>query len=455
MLEVQRTENIHLFTLAEVKKVSGFVGNFDVEVLLKPKYTNEKCIGCGVCIDVCPAHTASEFDQSLGSRTAIYLAFAQAVPLVVQIDMDKCINCELCKAACEFDAIDFDQEPEGQVINFNVGSIVVATGWDEFRSEGNLGYGIYDNVITQLELERMLAPNGPTFGHLVKPSDGKQPKNILFIQCVGSRSIKDGDNRHCSSGVCCMISIKNTKLIKQHYPDAEVTVAFIDIRASGKAYEEYFLAARKEGVKFVKASIPKIEEDKETQNLKVIIGDMLADNLVMKEIEYDLVVLSSGMQPANGIKELTNVIKMETSPDGFYKEFHARLNTVDTSVAGISLAGACQGPKSIAETIMQSKGAASSASIILNQGGFKMAMIKGVVDLDRCSKCGLCVDNCPYDAITLAPEGAVVDEVKCRGCGMCVMSCPSKAITVRNARDNQFKALIDNLLFKVIPEEAK
>jgi len=446
MLEVQRTENIHLLTYSEVKSVKGFVGNFEVEVLKKPRYTNSKCIGCRACEDVCPAYAPSEFDQNLGYRKAIYVAFTQAVPLVAQIDMDKCIECGLCETACELNAIDRTQKPE--VVTFKVGTIIVATGWDEFREVGYCGYGVYENVITQLELERILAPNGPTFGHLIRPSDGKHPKKILFVQCVGSRDLKR--NKYCSSGVCCMISIKNTKLIKQHDPETDITVAFIDIRAAGKAYEEYFLECRKYGVKFVKSGIPRIEEDPETKNLIVYMMDTLNGTEEMQRYEFELVVLSSSMEPAKGIEKLNDVLKLETSPGGFFKEYHARLNTVDTNTAGISLAGASHGPKSIAETIMQAKGAASSASMIMEPGQYTMLLIKAVVDLNRCSVCGLCVNNCPYNAITLEKDGAYVNEVACRGCGICAMTCPSAAITVRGARNSQFFNYLDSMLAKYI-----
>jgi len=448
MLDINRNKNIHLKTLTEIQSVSGFVGNFEVEVLQRAKYTTSDCNGCGACVDVCPAYGASEFDQKLGTRKAIYIAFAQAVPMVAQIDMDKCIKCGLCQEACELKAVNFDDTDK--VEKLKVGTIIVATGWDEFRQEGYLGYGEYPNVITQLELERILAPNGPTYGNIIRPSDGKHPHKILFIQCVGSRDLKR--NKHCSSGVCCLISIKNTKLIKQHDANIDVTVAFIDIRAGGKAYEEYYLESRKYGVKFVKASIPRIQEDPETHNLKIYMQDMLENCSEMREHEYDLVVLSSAMEPAHGIEILNEKLKLERSPDGFFKEYHARLNPVDTNTVGISLAGASQGPKSIAETIMQAKGAASSASIIMRPGEYKMRMEKAIVDEGRCSKCGLCVNNCPYKAITLEPvqRFAVVDEVKCRSCGICAQTCPSQAITVRNSRGMQFNAVIDNLLYHAV-----
>jgi len=448
MLEVNRNENIHLMTLAEVQKVSGFVGNFEVEVLQHAKYTNQDCNGCGACVDVCPAYGASEFDQNLGPRKAIYIAFAQAVPMIAQIDMDKCIKCGLCTEACELNAINFDDT--GKIEKLKVGTIIVATGWDEFREEGYLGYGKYPNVITQLELERILAPNGPTYGDIIRPSDGKHPHKILFVQCVGSRDLKR--NRHCSSGVCCMISIKNTKLIKQHDPDIDITVAFIDIRAGGKAYEEYYLESRKYGVKYVKASIPRLQEDPETGNLKVYMQDMLENCSELKEEEFDLVVLSSAMEPAIGIDELNNVIKLERSQDGFFKEFHSRLSPIETSTVGVTLAGAAQGPKSISESIMQAKGAASSANLIMRPGEYVMRMEKAIVDEARCSKCGMCVTNCPYGAIILDPKTKIakVNDVSCRACGLCANTCPSAAITVRNSRNSQFNAVIDNLLYRAL-----
>jgi len=444
MLEVNRTKNIKLMTYSEVKNITGYVGNYEVEILRKPRYTTDKCNGCGACTKLCPASAPSEFNQNLGIRTAIYIAFAQAVPMVAQIDMDHCIKCGLCESVCELKAIDFNQQPIIEKIK--VGTIIMATGWDEYKPEyGYLGYGIYNNVITQLELERILAPNGPTFGHLIRPSDGDEPKRILFVQCVGSRDLRR--NPYCSSGVCCMISIKNSKLIKQHYPDADITIAYIDIRAAGKSYEEYYSETRRYGIHFIKSSIASIKEDPITKNLKVIMGDMVSNNQQMKEYEFDLVILSCGMNPANGIEELNNIIKLERSPDGFFKEYHSRLNPVDTNMAGIVLAGAAHGPKSIAETIMQSKGAASSASLLLSAKSYVIKMVKAVVDEDRCSQCGLCVNNCPYYAISLNEKNiATIDEIKCRGCGICAMTCPSSTITVRNARNQQFNAVLDNLL---------
>ncbi len=443
MLDVARNENINLITYAEVTGISGYVGNFNVEITQRPRYVKDVCNGCGACMDVCPAHGHNEFNQFLNSRPAIYISFAQAVPSIAQIDMTKCIKCQLCQKACELEAIDFDQKEEK--MRFKVGTIIISTGWDEYIPEdGYLGYNQYDNVITQLQLERILAPNGPTGGHLVRPSDAKEPKKILFIQCVGSRDLNR--NAYCSSGVCCMISIKNSKLIKQHYPDTEVDVAYMDMRAAGKYYEEYYTSSRKEGVKYLRSNISRVEEDPKTKNLSVKVQDTLRESLGVREKEYDLIVLSAAMVPTYGVDVLKNIIKLEVTPDGFFKETHARLDPITTKIPGISLAGVAQGPKSIAESIMQAGGAAAAASNLMKRGKFKINLIIADVDKEKCSKCELCILNCPYNAIKMSKDGAEVDEITCRGCGSCLSNCPSEAITLKYYREKQYEDQIDALL---------
>jgi heterodisulfide reductase subunit A len=443
MLQSARTQGLNLYTYSEVEEVKGFVGNFTVKIRKKARFVNQDCNGCGACWEVCPAYGYNEFNEGLDSRKAIYSSFSQAVPSLAQIDMDRCIKCELCKAACEVDAIDFDQKDE--IIELNVGSIAVATGWDEFEPPtGYLGYNQYPNVITQLKLERILAPNGPTLGHLVRPSDGKEPKRILFIQCVGSRDLNM--NTYCSAGVCCMISIKNSKLIKQHSPDAQITVAYMDMRAAGKDYEEYFTLSRKEGIKYIRTNVSRIKEDPETHNLRIIMQNTLSSS-ELKELEYDLVILSASMVPAKGVESIQRLLKLETSQDGFFKEFHARLNPIDTKIPGIVLAGASQGPKSIVESIAQGRAAASSLARLMGKDKYRIVLIRAAVeDKDKCAKCGLCELNCPYNAITVMEDGAEVNEILCRGCGACLANCPSEAITLRYYREPQYEKQIDAIL---------
>lgn len=446
MLQATRTPGLNLYTYSEMEDISGFVGNFDVTIRKKARYVTNECNGCGACIEPCPVYGYDEFNEGLNPRKAIYVSFAQAVPSIAQIDMNQCIKCGLCQKACELDAINFDQQDE--LVTLKVGSVLVATGWDEYEPEtGYLGYNIYPNVITELKLERILAPNGPTLGHLVRPSDGKIPKNVLFIQCVGSRDLNK--NTYCSSGVCCMIAIKNSKLIKQHYPDTQIDVAYMDIRAAGKGYEEYFTASRKEGIRYIRTNISKLKEDPDTHNIKVIIQNTLRESLGIKELEYDLVVLSASMVPTKGNDKLQKILKLETSQDGFFKEFHSRLNPIDTKIPGIVLAGVSQGPKSIAESIVQGRAAASSLSRLMGKEIYRIRLIRATVDKEKCAKCGLCELNCPYDAIQLMDDGAEVNEILCRGCGSCLANCPSEAITLRYYREPQYEKQIDAILEEI------
>jgi heterodisulfide reductase subunit A len=434
-----------MYTYSELEDMSGFVGNFNVKIRKKARYITKDCNGCGACMEVCPAYGYDEFNEGLNPRKAIYVAFTQAVPSTAQIDMDKCIKCGLCKKICELNAVDFDQKDE--ILEIKVGSIIVATGWDEYEPEtGYLGYDIYPNIITQMKLERILAPNGPTLGHLARPSDGKRPKKILFIQCVGSRDLNK--NMYCSSGVCCMITIKNSKLIKQHYPDTEISVAYMDIRAAGKDYEEYYTASRKEGIRYIRTNVSKLKEDPDTHNLKIIMQNTLGTGK-LRELEFDLVVLSAAMVPAKGIEKIQKILKLETSQDGFFKEFHSRLNPIDTKIPGIVLAGVSQGPKSIAESIAQGRAAASSLSRMMSKDKYRILLIRADVDKEKCAKCGLCELNCPYAAISLKHDGAEVDEILCRGCGTCLANCPSEAITLRYYREPQYEKQIDAILEEI------
>jgi len=358
--------------------------------------------------------------------------------------MDACIKCGNCAKVCELTAVDFEQKDT--TVSIKVGGVIVATGWDEYIPEkGYLGYGEFENVITQMTFERMLAPNGPVIGHIVRPSDGKHPESMLFINCVGSRDIKR--NVYCSSGVCCMVSIKNAKLVKSHDPSVETVVAYIDIRAAGKAYEEYFMESRKAGVNYVRSKVVRIQEDSETKRLKVVLDNSAEPGHGLEEREFDLVVLSAAMVPSRTFAKLNQKLNLSTSPGGFLKEFHSRLNTVDTDVPGIALAGAVHGPKAISETIMQAKGAASSIGKLLKNGEYRIKLIRAIADQQKCAHCGMCAQACPYSAIRIDTEkGAIVDDILCRGCGLCANVCPGGAITIRYYRDQQFNQLIDTLL---------
>ncbi|MHA1269248.1 MAG: 4Fe-4S binding protein [Candidatus Helarchaeota archaeon] len=440
MLEVANNPKIRLMTYAEIKSVNGNIGNFEVVIEKKPRYVLEsKCNACGECTEVCPVYRPNEFDCNLGARKAIYRSFTQAVPSTFIIDMDSCIQCGLCKRVCDHEAIDYDMQIEYETIN--VGIIIVAPGFKIFDPHGLFGYGKYKNVLTQLELERLIAPNGPTLGELIRPSDKKHPKKIFMIQCVGSRSLRT--NLHCSSGVCCMVGIKNASLIKQHNPDAEIYIAYMDIRAAGKNYEEYYLNSRELGIKFIRGNISKIKE-LDNDNLFIKIENTLMKTIL--DLEVDLVILSVAMVPPNDIKKISDILKLEQGRSGFLKEYHDRLDPVSTKVPGIYLCGAVQGPKSIADSVTQGKAAASLAKIPINNGFVELRLIKAIIDPDRCSKCGLCVEICPYNALTFGDNGIpVVNEIICKGCGTCVSICRSESVTLRYYRNKGFEEYIDGV----------
>ncbi|MHA1488746.1 MAG: 4Fe-4S binding protein [Promethearchaeota archaeon] len=440
MLEADRHPNIEMLSFSEVVAVDGYIGNFKVQVKRKARFVVEdKCTGCGACTEVCPIYVPNSFDENLSARKCIDIAFAQAVPAIYDVVRESCVECFACVDACDLEAIDFSQEEK--IIELEVGTIIVATGWDIYQGN-DYGYGKYENVLTQIQLERILAPNGPTFGHLKRPSDRKRPSKILFINCVGSRSLKA--NNYCSV-VCCNLSVKNSKLIKSEYPDSEIFVNYIDMRVAGKGYEEYYRRAREANIIFTKGLIGKIEEDPITKNLIVQFEPVGTDTIIKRE--FHMVILSSASLPSKGTNEIAKIMNMEKTPDGFLKEAHARLDPINTKVTGIYLAGSCQGQKSIDLTVMQAKGAASSAGIPMGKGEYTIELIRAKPDDDRCAKCYKCIDACPYSAISINNEGKiVVDLIKCRGCGICAATCPSKAIELAHYLDKQYVAYIDELL---------
>ncbi len=440
MLEADRHENIEIMSYSEVVKVDGYIGNFRVQVNRKARFVNEKlCTGCGSCTEMCPIYVPNYFDENLSARKCIDIAFAQAVPAISNIERNSCVECFACVDACDTDAIDFSQQDE--IVELEIGTIIVATGWDLYQGD-DYGYGTYDNVITQIQLERILAPNGPTFGHLKRPSDRTRPKRVLFINCVGSRDLNT--NEYCSV-VCCNLSVKNSKLIMSEYPDSEIVVSYIDMRCGGKMYEEYYRRARDAGIIFIKGLIGKIEEDPITKNLKVQLEPVGTDSVV--QMEFDMVILSSASLPSQGTNQIASVMNIEKTSDGFLKEVHARLDPINTKVPGVYLAGSCQGQKSIDLAVSQAKGAASTAGIPMKHEEYTMELIRAKPIDERCAKCYKCIEACPYSAISVNEEGLiVVDLISCRGCGICAATCPSKAIELAHYKDIQYMAYIDELL---------
>lgn len=445
MLEANREEKITIHTMAEVDSVSGFIGNFEARVKNHPRRViADKCNGCGLCAQVCPVVIPNPFDEYMSARRVADHSFAQAVPNTYDIVDEACIHCYECVAACDQFAIDFSQEVE--FVDYKVGTIIVATGWDLYKppatgAPGRYGYGRHANVIDQVELERILAPNGPTLGHLSRPSDHKVPKRIVMIQCVGSRG---EDHPHCSD-VCCALAVKNAKLIKSEFPDAEIIISYIDIRTPGKDFEEYYARAREAGIIFVNGKVGTVEEDPATRDLVLTMDDKNSGEVI--ETRADLVVLSSASLASAGTNQIASVLKLEQNAEGFIKEFHSRLNPINAKTPGVFLAGACQGQKSIGPSVASGKGAASAASLFVNNEKHEIELIRAVVDeQENCSRCYRCVETCPYEAITIDQRGhVIVDMVACKGCGSCTNACRSQTIQLRYFRDRQYEAYVDAL----------
>ncbi len=439
MLEVNRHENIDILSYSEVKEVEGYVGNYDITVEKKPRYINDDCNGCGACTEVCPIYTSNYFDEHLSARKAIDISFGQAVPFLYDIDRDVCVECFNCVDACELNAIDFSQGPEE--VKFKVGTIIIATGWDIYEPFGEYGYGKFENVITEIQLERMLAPNGPLEGHVHRISDDKKPKEIVFIQCVGSR---ESERTYCS-GVCCMLALKNAKLLKEEFPDAIITICYIDIRTNEKGFEEYYQRAKDFDIRMIRGKVGEITEDPETKDVKVRVYSSLTDEIV--NIDADLVVLSSAALPSAGTNQIAKVLNLDANRDGFLTESHFGLMPQETKAKGIFIAGFVQGPKDIAYSVSQARAAASKVAELTSPGEVDIELIIAEVERDFCISCNRCEKECPKGAIKVVDaEGAIVDEINCDGCGICVTCCPTRAIDLRYYRDNQLYAEISSIL---------
>jgi heterodisulfide reductase subunit A len=453
MAEVARNPNIEILTYSEVIEVKGYIGNFDVTIRKKARYVDEKtCVGCGDCSEKCPVDVENEWDMGMGMRKAIYLQFPQALPRTYVIDDKNCIKltknkCGLCKKVCPAEAIDFKHKDKE--IKLKVGAIIVATGAQEFDPSGILeyGYGEYEDVITQLQLARMMDPSGPTEGKIIKPSDEKEPKRYLMIQCAGSRDEKY--NPYCSR-VCCMSAIKHAMMIlSEQDPDAEIYIAYTDIRSFGKGYEEYYKRATEEGVRFVRSKIAEIMkngDDKLVARLEdTDVGEVLT-------IAPDLVVLSTGMVPDESVESLAKMLRLEKDAYNFLTERHPKLAPVDTKIDGIYLCGCAQGPKDIPDSVAQARASAVAALRAISKKEITIDLAKAVVNEKLCNQCGICLEACPYEAIEIEEkeEGAigqpaVVIEAVCKSCGICAAECPTGAIELRHYKTDQMMDQIDGI----------
>jgi len=367
MVSVARHKNIELLTYSEIQEIRGSAGNFKVRVLKKPRYVDiEKCIGCGICMQKCPSKVPSEFDMGMGTRKAIYFPFPQAVPLKATIDREHCLYfqkniCRVCERFCPTKAIDFEQKPE--VVELDVAAIILATGFqlEDPRKKPQYGYGRYANVFTSLEFERLVSSTGPTAGEVKRRSDGKVPKKIAFIQCVCSRDLTV--NFYCSA-FCCMASVKQAILAKEHIPDVDCMIFYMDVRAFGKGYQEFFNRAKEEfGIRFIRGRPAKIEEIPGTKNLVVVYENTETGKL--ERMEVDMVVLAVGVK----MNPVEPAIPIPLEEDRFVKVKDLYFDPISTTVEGIFVAGVAAGPKDIPDSVTQASAAAMRAAIIAGGGG--------------------------------------------------------------------------------------
>jgi heterodisulfide reductase subunit A len=447
MVDVSRHPKIQLMTYSEVKEVSGSVGNFQVKILQKPTYVDpELCKICDDCAAVCPVVVPNEHDLGLTARRAIHIPFAQAIPASYTLDESAClglnpVRCGKCKDACDVGAINYDMLPK--TITENVGAIVVATGYDLYGQEhmNELGGGQIEDVLDGLQFERLCSASGATKGHILRPSDRKEPKDVVFIQCVGSR---DPAN-HCAycSKICCMYTAKHASLYKHHVPDGRAYVFYIDIRSGGKGYEEFVQRTMEDdGAIYLRGRVSKLY--RKDGKVRVLGTDTLTGQNV--EIDADMVVLALAMEPSKGTAEIAKTLKIGRDKDGFLAESHPKLKPVESVTAGIFLAGCAQGPKDIPETVSQAGAAAAKVIGLLSQPTLSHAPTVAKVRNSHCTGCEMCVSACPYNAISLENGKALVNEVLCEGCGSCSATCVRAAIEVKNATAMQIQEMIEACL---------
>ena len=455
MSDVNSHPNIHLMTLSEVEKVEGYVGNFTVTVKKHPRYVDEElCVGCLDCIDACvfkQGNVADQFNLGLVKRKPVYIPFPQATPKLVAIDPVACLQLsrgkckQSCVEACDRAAINFSQEPTFE--EFEVGSIIVATGYKVFdpMRMPHYGYGQYPNVFTSLEIERMVTASGPTSGHIAL-RDGSIPKSIGLIYCVGSRDSRF--NKWCSR-VCCMTALKLGHLVKEH-TGAEVYNFYIDMRAAGKGYEEFYDKMLEEGIHFIRGKVAEITDwamaPEEEGHLVIRVEDTLAG--FVRRIPIDMIVLMLGLEPQEDATHVRHMMNMSCSSEGFFLEKHPKLAPVNTNTDGVFLAGCCQGPKDIPDTVAQAGAAAAEAMALIDKGYVEMEPMTAFVTEEECSGCKTCLDMCPYSAITRDEKKgvAVINEALCKGCGTCVAACPSGAITQNLFEDAEIFREIEEVL---------
>ena len=445
-MDAGRHPDITLLTYCEVEAVSGYVGDFDVRIRKRARSVNEDlCTGCGMCQEKCPKRVLdTAFEAGMGRRKAVYRPFAQAIPNVPVIDRENCLyftrgRCKLCEKNCTVEAIDYEQED--QLLDVEVGAIIVATGfamWDPAQL-AQYSSDFSPNVITGLQFERLSSAGGPTSGEILT-ADGIKPERVAIIHCVGSRD--ENAHLYCSR-FCCMYSLKQAHQIRDK-TGAEVYDFYMDMRAFGKAYEEFYERVQEEGITFIRGRGAEVEVLPDGK-LRVKGEDADLGRLVAADV--DLVVLATAIEPQPDSDRVAAVCGLGRTPDGFFAEAHPKLRPVETSTAGVFLAGSCQGPRDVPDTVTHAGAAALEVVRLFNQGEVTISPTVAEVDAALCVGCGECILTCPYTAIARDAEGkAAINAALCKGCGTCVATCPSGAITALHFTDEEIVAQIEGLL---------
>ncbi len=466
MVDVAQHEKIKIYSYSEVVDVKGFVGNFDVTIKKKARYVKEDaCTGCGLCTEKCPQkNVPNDFNLGMDNKRAIYIPFAQAIPKVATIDANYCTmlktgKCGVCSKVCTAKAIDYTQKDE--LVEQKYGAIVVATGFNPISMDkfDEYAYSQSKDVITSLEFERLMNAAGPTAGKLLRPSDGKHPEKIVFVQCVGSRcdSCAEKGKEYCSK-ICCMYTAKHAMLTRDKYPDTDVTVFYIDVRTPGKNFDEFYRrAVEVYGVHYIKGMVGKISP--EGDKLKVRASDLIANKQI--NMEADLVVLAAAIEPDKSARPLATMLTASMDTNDFFTEAHPKLRPVESPTAGVYLSGCCQGPKDIPETVAQAGAAASKVIGLLVKDKLKGNPCVAHSDEMMCNGCSSCERVCPYGAIsyedkefrgpnrtTLIRRVAKVNEAICQGCGCCTVACPSGAMDLKGFASKQIMAEVDAICKK-------
>ena len=440
MAAVTLHPGIRVLTDCEVTAVSGYVGNFQVTVRRAPEMVTDDCDLCGACVQVCPQEVPGEMEEGLSSRKAIYLPSTKAFPARYVVDREHCDNCGLCVPACPRQAIDLAAQETQETLS--VGAMVVATGFRTFETRGSRyeAWAALDHVLTSVALERLLDPYGPTSGKLLIAGAEMAPQDVAFVLCVGSR--EEEGNRYCSR-VCCPTALKQALELKARFPEARVRIYYRDVRTTKKDWEELYSKAREAGILMIRGEVTAISQDADGRVLLTAKNELMG---VDSEDRLDLVVLAVGMVPGDGLS-LKEALKLPTGNDGFFLEAHSKLRPLETVLDGVFLAGACQGPKDLAETLAQASGAAAKVLGLFAHEALTLDSIICTVDAEKCVGCGTCLKECCYQAVEMVGKGkekkARIIEAACKGCGSCAGACPSGAIINRGFTDEMIFGQID------------